>query len=194
MLMSKKTIICLWWLKEKNFKIIVENLSLKLKIGVLKILILMSIRLNGNENLLKIRSQDLLLDSKVIVASLYWLSSIKVVTLIDADNLFDKQEYLVKYSFQENELRKLYEDCWVELPTQKILNFIKKSPSSQKLTYEAICNYLMMVKGNKMNSLNLKRLYYDEEYMNGNYIGTWRELLIKYDLVEFLDVSYVDIY
>lgn len=184
----------MWWLKEKNFRIVVENLSLKLKIGVLKILIFISIRLKGNDSLLKISSKDLFLDSNVIIASLNWLSKIKVITLIDADNLFDKKEYFVKYCFQENELRKLYEDCWVEFPTQKVLNFMKKTPSNQNLTYEAISNYLMMIKGRKMNSLNLKQLIYDEEYMKGNYIGTWRELLVKYDLVEFLDLSYVDIY
>ena len=29
--MSKKTIICLWWLKDKNFKILIGTLSVKLE-------------------------------------------------------------------------------------------------------------------------------------------------------------------
>ena len=62
------------------------------------------------------------------------------------------------------------------------------------MTYEAISNYLMMIKGSKKNSSNLKQLIYDEEYQQGSYKGTWRELLIKYDLVEFLEVNYVGIY
>ena len=60
--------------------------------------------------------------------------------------------------------------------------------------YEAISNYLMMIKGPKKNSPKLMQLIYDEEYQQGNYKGTWRELLVKYDLVEFLEVNYVGIY
>jgi hypothetical protein len=44
--MSKKTIICLWWLKDKNFKILIGTLSVKLRIGILKILIFMAIKLD----------------------------------------------------------------------------------------------------------------------------------------------------
>lgn len=192
--MSKKTIICLWWLKEKNFRILTGTLSLKLKIGVLKILILMAIRLDSKEGVLKISSKELLLDTKVIIASLYWLSNIQMVTLVESKVDKDNIEHFVKYSFQEESLRELYQDCWVELPNHKLLKFIRNIPNDQIMTYEAISNYLMMIKGSKKNSSNLKQLIYDEEYQQGSYKGTWRELLIKYDLVEFLEVNYVGIY
>lgn len=48
--MSKKTIICLWWLKDKNFKILIGTLSVKLRIGILKILIFMAIKLDCKES------------------------------------------------------------------------------------------------------------------------------------------------
>lgn len=132
--MSKKTIICLWWLRDKHFKILIGTLSLKLKIGVLKILILMAIRLDSKDGILKISSKELLLDSKVIVASLYWLSKINMVTLVEGDGAFNKVEHFVKYSCQEESLRELYQDCWVELPNYKVLNFIRNTPNDQSMT------------------------------------------------------------
>ncbi|WP_336950879.1 hypothetical protein [Acinetobacter sp. AS167] len=192
--MSKKTIICLWWLKDKNFKILIGNLSLKLRIGILKILILMAVKLDCKESILKISSKELLLDIKVIVASLNWLSNIKMITLVGVKGEADNIQHLVKYSFQEETLRELYQDCWVELPNYKILKFIRKTNNNQSITYEAIINYLMMIKGPKKHSNHLEQLIYDEEYLKGNYKGTWRELLVKYGLVEFLEVYYVEIY
>ena len=191
---TKKIIICLWWLKEKNFRILTGTLSLKLKIGVLKILILMAVRLDSKEDVLKISSKELLLDTNVIIASLYWLSNIQMVTLVDMKVDVDNIEHLVKFSSQEESLRELYPDCWVELPKQKVLNFIRKTPNNQNITYEAISKYLMVIKGPKKNSHNLKQLIYDEEYQKGIYEGTWRELLVIYGLVEFLEVDYVGIY
>ncbi len=80
--MSKKTIICLWWLKDKNFKILIGTLSVKLRIGILKILIFMAIKLDCKESILKISSKELLLDIKVIAASVHLLSNINMVTLV----------------------------------------------------------------------------------------------------------------
>ncbi|WP_327857416.1 hypothetical protein [Acinetobacter guillouiae] len=192
--MRKMKTICLWWLKEKNFKILVGSLSLKIKIGVLKILILMAIKLKGTENILKISSKDVSLNSKIILSSLCWLSEVKIITLIDKDNLIEKSEYLVKYCFQEEELKNLYDEYWVELPIQKVLNFIKKTPSDQKIIFDAIINYLMIIKSCKNKNPKLKQIFFDEEYLKGNNKGTWRELLVRYDLIEFLEVGYVEIY
>ncbi len=147
--MSKKTIICLWWLKDKNFKILIGTLSVKLRIGILKILIFMAIKLDCKESILKISSKELLLDIKVIAASVHLLSNINMVTLVDVKGDEDNIEHLVKYSFQEETFRALYQDCWVELPNYKFLKFIRKTNNNQLITYESIINYLMIIKGPK---------------------------------------------
>lgn len=192
--MSKKTIICLWWIKDSNFKIIIEGLSLRLKIGVLKILILIAIKSSGNNESILISLKEVSLEEDVMIATLFWLSKIKIIKFDGELDLMNIDKYLIFYSDHEKYLRETYEDCWVELPTQNILNLIKSTSSNEQLTYDAIINYLMMTKGYKIDNFKLKKLFYDEEYLKGNYIGTWRELLVKYDLVEFLDVGYVEIY
>lgn len=192
--MPKLTLICLWWLKDSNFKIVIEGLSLRLKIGVIKILILIAIKSSRNNENILISLKEVSLEEDAMIATLFWLSKIKIIKFDGELNLMNMDKYLIFYSDQEKYLREIYEDCWVELPTQKILNFIKRTPSNEQLTYDAISNYLMMTKGYKMDNFKLKKLFYDEEYLKGNYIGTWRELLVKYQLVEFLDVGYVGIY
>lgn len=186
--MSKKTIICLWWLKEKNFKILTGTLSLKLRIGVLKILILMAIKLDSSEDILKISVKNIFLDKKVIDQALYWLASLNMIEIVKFNDEMNGKDYWVKYSLQEESLRYLYENCWVQLPKYKILKFIRQTPNDQNITYEAISNYLIIIKGPKEQKNHLIPLIYDEEYLNGNFKDSWRELLVKYGLVEFLDL------
>lgn len=183
--MHKTTLTCFWWLRSQNFKIIVESLSVKLKIGVLKVLMLMAIKLKNSYSVLKISSNELSLDPKVIAGTLYWLSKIKVIVLINDGNLISSEEYLIKYSSQEIELRNLYDDCWVELPNRKILQILKNSPNDQILTYDALKNYLMLLKGYRENKCKAKPIYFDEELLNGHFKGTWREVLVHYELIEF---------
>ena len=72
-----------------------------------------------------------------------------MVTLVDVKGDEDNIEHLVKYSFQEETFRALYQDCWVELPNYKFLKFIRKTNNNQLITYESIINYLMIIKGPK---------------------------------------------
>lgn len=183
--MPKNTLICFWWLKSQNFKIIVECLSLDLKICVIKILVLMAIKLNNTESILKISSNELYFDAKVIDASLYWLSKIKVIVIIDEDRLIEREHYWIKYSDHEQDLRDLYCDCWVVFPNKKVLKFLKETPNDQCITYEALNNYLRLLKGVKKNTGNTKTIYFDEEFLNGHFKGTWREVLVQYELIEF---------
>lgn len=183
--MLKTTLVCLWWLKSQHFKIIIECLNLELKIGVLKILMLMAIRLRNTESVLKISTNELFLDSDVIVASLYWLSKIKVIVLMNEADLVERKQYLIRYSQQEQELRNAYDDCWVELPNQKVLNMLKTTANNQNITYEALSNYLMLIKGVKKNTKKIKPIYFDEDFVNGCFRGTWREILVRNELIEF---------
>lgn len=193
--MPKSTSICLWWLKKQNFKLIIEGLDLKIKIGVIKILILISIKLNDPNEVILISTNELALDPDVISTSLYWLCKMKVIMVLNDNNLNDKEEcYVIKYTNQEAELRRLYDDCWVDLPNQKVLNFLKRTRNDQILTFEAISNYLHKIKGFKRDNVNLKNILFDEDYLRGTFKGTWREVLVKFDLVEFLEIDYVVIY
>jgi len=163
--MLKTTLVCLWWLKSERFKVIIECLNLKLKIAVLKILMLMAIRLRNTENVLKISHNELFLDSNVIADSLYWLSKIKVIELMNEEDLVKRKHYLIRYS--EQELQNSYDDCWVELPNQKVIKLLETTANNQKITYEALSNYLMLIKGVKKNTPKIKPLYFDEDFING---------------------------
>ncbi|MBJ9947578.1 hypothetical protein I5729_00390 [Acinetobacter bereziniae] len=191
--MPRSTSICLWWLKSHNFKLIIEGLNLNVKIGVIKILTFMAIKLNDPEKIITITSCELELSSDVISSSLFWLCKVKVIMILNND-WYEKNEYVIKYTNQEKELRNLYDDCWVVLPNIKILRFLKKTPNDQLITFEAISNYLLKTKGFKREVANLVQIIYDEDYLRGVFKGTWRELLVSFNLVEFLDIDYVNIY
>ncbi|MCT9976770.1 hypothetical protein M2R48_00270 [Acinetobacter sp. I-MWF] len=192
--MPKSTSICLWWLKSHNFKLVIGGLNLKLKIGVIKILTFMAINLNDPEKVLTIKSNELSLNPKIIADSLFWLCKVKVIIILNDNDWHEKDEYVVKYANQEKELRKLYDDCWVVLPNLKVLTFLKRTPNDQVITFEAISNYLLKIKGFKRDIVNLRHIIYDEDYLTGVFKKTWREVLVKFDLVEFLEIHYSDIY
>ena len=183
--MPKTKLICFWWLKSHNLKIIVENLSINLKIGVIKILILMAIKSNDIYNELQVSSKELSLDVKTMAMSLCWLSKNKVIVLIDEEIFNSDGLYSVKYTDQEQELRDLYDEYWVELPNQKILEVLKRTPNDECVTFETLINYLLLIKGLKKEKVKYKLLYFDEEFIEGFCKGTWREVLVKYKLVEF---------
>lgn len=187
--MPETTLICLWWLNRQNFKIITESLSLKLKIGVLKILVLMAVKLKNTERILKISPHELSLDSEVILDSLKWLSKLNIIVIVNSVDLGERKEYLIEYIYNEQMLSVFYHDCWVELPNHKVLNFLKKTPNDKYVTYESLFNYLMLIKGLKKNTDKTKQIYFDEDFLNGHYKGTWREVLLKYKLIEFFNFN-----
>jgi len=191
----KSTLICLWWLKNQNFKLLFDNLSLKLKIGIIKILIYMAIKVNTTEIFLRIKSTEIHLDSKVFHASLFLLSKLNIISILNNnDDWNEKDEYIIKYSDKENGLRTVYDDCWINLPNKKILKLIKFTANDKESTFEAINKYLFMNKGLKKDAKKIKPIVYDENYFEGNIEDTWLEILIRFDLIEFLNVKHMDIY
>jgi len=99
--------------------------------------------------------------------------------------LIERDYYLVKYLYND-QMFDIFNDCWAELSNQKIIKFLKGTSNNQNMTYEALINYLMLVKGIKVRTGGIKPIYFDEEILKGNFKGTWKEILIKYKLVEYL--------
>lgn len=186
---SKYTHVCFWWLNDQEFKIVVENLSLKLKIGVLKILILIAILKKGQLGELKISSEQLAyqtgLTTDIIIASLYWLSKLNVIMVKDEAHLTSQVAYTIHYSEHEQRLRDKYSGCWVNLKSRHVLKLVKSTLNDQEITYEAMKNYLYLIKSNKESEGGYQHLYFDEELCNGHFKGTWRELLVDEKLIEF---------
>ena len=96
--MSKKTIICLWWLKDKNFKILIGTLSVKLRIGILKILIFMAIKLDCKESILKISSKELLLIDVFLISNKPVRRSKKQRDLLKLIMKYLQENSLLKFS------------------------------------------------------------------------------------------------
>ncbi|KAF1027418.1 MAG: hypothetical protein GAK29_00663 [Acinetobacter bereziniae] len=191
--MPKTTLICLWCLRKKNYNIITEGLNINLKNAVIKILIFISIEIKNSNKVLRIMPNELSMDFEIISASIEWLCKSEIIVKINKEN-FETEGYLIRYTDQEKELRLLYQDCWVELPNQKIMSFIKKTPNDQDITFEAISRYLKMIQSYEFKIQKYKQLIFDEGYVAGHFHGTWRELLVQYDLVEFLDIGYLDVF
>lgn len=98
----------------------------------------MAVKLKNTERVLKISPHELSLDSEVTLDSLKWLSKLNIILIVNSVNLGERREYLIEYIYNEQMLSVFYNDCWVELPNHKILNFLKKMPNDKYITYESL--------------------------------------------------------